>query len=129
MARALGWVFLCAPSLALVWLVLPRGRDATDAGMLAVVFAGWALGALLLSGRVDDRPPWFFQGMLALATLLISLAVHFSRSPASALCFLYVWVAPLAYAFFPLRWAVLHTLGMAASLGVVMLAQQVHDPE
>src|SRR5215203_3613990 len=92
MARALGWIFLGAPSLALVWLVLPPGRDAAVAGMLAIVFAGWGLGAMLLSGRADDRPPWFFGAMLAVATLLISLAVFFSRSPASALCFLYVWV-------------------------------------
>src|SRR3954447_9535917 len=88
MARALGWILLCGPSLALVWLLLPPGRDAADTGMLAIVFVGWALGALLLSGRADDRSPRFFEGMLSVATLQISLAVFFSRSPASALCFL-----------------------------------------
>jgi diguanylate cyclase (GGDEF)-like protein/PAS domain S-box-containing protein len=129
MARALGWILLCGPSLALVWLVLPAGRDAAEAGMLAVVLAGWALGALLLSGRVDDRSPRFFEGVLSVTTLLISLAVFFSHSPASGLCFLYVWFVPLAYAFFPLRRAVLQTLVMAASLAIALLAQQGHDPE
>src|SRR5215216_4043875 len=129
MARALGWILLCGPSLALVWLVLPPGRDASEAGMLAIVFAGWALGALLVSGRADDRSPRFFEAVLSATTLLISLAVFFSRSPASGLCFLYVWVVPLAYACFPLRRAVLQSLVMAASLGIALLAQQVHDPE
>src|SRR4051794_446561 len=85
MARALGWILLCGPSLALVWLVLPPGEDAADAGMLAIVFAGWTLSALLLSGRADDRSPRFFEAVLAVTTLLISLEVFFSGSPASGL--------------------------------------------
>jgi diguanylate cyclase (GGDEF)-like protein/PAS domain S-box-containing protein len=129
MARALGWILLCWPSLTLVWLVLPAGRDAAEAGMLGSVFAGWALGALLVSGRVDDRSPRFFEGVLSVTTLLISLAVFFSRSPASGLCFLYVWVVPLAFAFFPLRRAVLQILVMMASLAIALIAQQVQDPE
>src|SRR5215212_5569061 len=129
MARALGWILLCGMSLALVWVVLPPGRDAAEAGMLAVVFAGWSLGALLLSGRADDRSPRFFEGVLSVTTLLISLAVFFSGSPANGLCFLYVWVVPLAFAFFPLRRALLQTLVMAASLAIALLAQQLHDPE
>ena len=40
MARALGWILLCGMSLALVWVVLPPGGDAAEAGMLAVVLAG-----------------------------------------------------------------------------------------
>ena len=129
MARALGWILLSGPSLALVWLVLPPARDAAEAAMLAIVFAAWALGALLLSGWADERSPRFFEAVLAAITVMISLAVVFSRSPASGLCFLYVWAVPLAYAFFPLRQAVLQTAVMAASLGIALLVQQVHDPE
>ena len=97
--------------------------------MLAIVFAAWALGALLLSGWADERSPRFFEAVLAAITVMISLAVFFTRSPASGLCFLYVWAVPLAYAFFPLRQAVLQTVVMAASLGIALLVQQVHDPE
>ena len=96
MARALGWILLSGPSLALVWLVLPPARDAAEAAMLAIVFAAWALGALLLSGWADERSPRFFEAVLAAIAVMISLAVLFSRSPASGLCFLYVWAVPLA---------------------------------
>ena len=129
MARALGWLLLSGPSLVLVWLVLPDAADATEAAMLAIVFAAWALGALLLSGWVDDRPPRFFAVVIAGATLMISGLVFFSDSPTTELGFLYLWVVPVAYAFFPPRQAVLLTALMAASLGVALLLQIAHDAD
>ena len=128
-ARALGWALLSGWSLALVWLVLPHSRDATEGAVLAIVFAAWALGALLLSGWVDDRSPRFFEAVLGAATLMISLGVFFTHSPASAFGFLYLWLVPLAYALFPLRHAVLHTAVMAVSLGTALVLQTVDDPE
>jgi diguanylate cyclase (GGDEF)-like protein/PAS domain S-box-containing protein len=123
MARALGWLLLSGPSLALVWLVLPHTRDADEGAILAIVLAAWALGALLLSGWVYDRSPRFFAAVVGVATLMISVAVFFSHSPASELAFLYLWIVPAAYAFFPLRAAVLQTVLMAASLGAALLLQ------
>ena len=109
MARALGWLLLSGPSLVLVWLVLPHAAGATEAAMLAIIFAAWALGALLLSGWVDDRSPRFFAAVVGVSTLMISGLVFFSDSPTTELGFLYLWVVPVAYAFFPLRQAVLVT--------------------
>jgi diguanylate cyclase (GGDEF)-like protein/PAS domain S-box-containing protein len=128
MARALGWLLLSGPSLALVWLVLPHTRDANEGAILATVLAAWALGALLLSGRVYDRSPRFFTVVVGVATLMISVTVFFSDSPASELAFLYVWIVPAAYAFFPLRTAVLQTVLMAASLGAALLLQSGGGP-
>ena len=128
MARALGWLLLAGPSLALVWLVLPHTRDANEGAILAIVLAAWALGALLLSGWVNDRSPRFFEAVVGVATLMISVAVFFSHSPASELAFLYLWIVPAAYAFFPLRVAVLQTVLMAASLGAALLLQTGGGP-
>jgi diguanylate cyclase (GGDEF)-like protein/PAS domain S-box-containing protein len=129
MARALGWLLLSGPSLVLVWLVMPHARDASEGAILAIVFAAWALGALLLSGWVSDRSPRFFVAVVGVATLMISFAVFFSHSPASELAFLYLWVVPVAYAFFPLRQAVLQTALMAATLGAALLLQTVRNPD
>jgi diguanylate cyclase (GGDEF)-like protein/PAS domain S-box-containing protein len=128
MARALGWLLLTGPSLALVWLVLPHTMDAHEGAILAIVLAAWALGALLLSGWAYDRSPRFFAAVVGVATLMISLAIFFSRSPASELAFLYLWIVPAAYAFFPLRVAVLETVLMAASLGAALLLQPDGGP-
>ena len=128
MARALGWLLLAGPSLALVWLVLPHTSDANEGAILTIVLAAWALGALLLSGWVNDRSPRFFSAVVGVATLMISAAVLFSDSPASELAFLYVWIVPAAYAFFPVRVAVLETVLMAASLGAALLLQTSGGP-
>jgi diguanylate cyclase (GGDEF)-like protein/PAS domain S-box-containing protein len=128
MARALGGLLLAGPSLALVWLVLPHTRDANEGAILAIVLAAWALGALLLSGWVNDRSPRFFAAVVGVATLMISVAVFFSDSPASELAFLYVWIVPAAYAFFAVRVAVFETGLMAASLGAALLLQTGSGP-
>jgi diguanylate cyclase (GGDEF)-like protein/PAS domain S-box-containing protein len=129
MARVTGWIVLSAFSAALVWLVLPHAQGADEGAVLAIVCAAWALGVLLVSGAADDRSPRFFEAVLAAATSMVSLAVFFSRSPAGGLEFLYLWLVPLSYAFFPLRRAVTQTAVMAASLGAALALQTADDPQ
>ena len=129
MARTLGWLLLSGSSLVLVWLVLPHTGRATEGAIVAIVLVAWALGALLLGGSVYDRSPSFFAGVIGVAVLLVSAAVFFTRSPTSQLSFLYLWFVPVAYAFFPLRRAVLLTAAMAVSLAVALLLQIADDPD
>jgi PAS domain S-box-containing protein len=107
MSRALGLAFILGPSLALLWLLLPHTSDGVNReGVLAAILGAYAVSGVLLS-RIGRRlPPWSFQVVVAMATLLITLAVRMAGPAGLELTFFYLWTMPSAFVFFPLRKAI-----------------------
>jgi PAS domain S-box-containing protein len=127
MARPLGMLFLGAGLLALLWIALPHTSDATPGAVGAVAGIGIAGGALLLSGKLDDRPASSFELALAFGNVLISVAVFFSGRAGSGFGFFYLWATPYAYWFFSYRRALYQmALAVAGYAGAAALVRAAH---
>lgn len=122
LTRAVAMVFLTGLPLAMVWLALPHAQ-AVDAPALLVVFLAAELVGLLLLGRRLRVPAGLFAAAVALANALIGVAIYLTGVPDSGLELFYVWLTPFAFAFSPLRVALLQSGlaggGYAAALGTM----------
>jgi PAS domain S-box-containing protein len=128
MARPLGMLFLGAGVLGLLWIVLPRPSGSTPAAVGAVAAVALIGGALLVSGKADDRPPRTFEIALALSTILISVALFFSGRAGSGFGYFYVWTTPYAYWFFSYRRALFQTALAAAGYTAASILVRVAHP-
>jgi diguanylate cyclase (GGDEF)-like protein/PAS domain S-box-containing protein len=120
MARAMGALVALAAISLLLWLALPHPPAAHDWPIVGLALAGLAVAGVLLGGAGDRLAPWAFAALSGLTTVAISIGVYAAGSPGGGLPFLYLWVAPYAFAFFSLRWAAgvagLIAVGYAAAL-------------
>jgi PAS domain S-box-containing protein len=128
MARALGGVFVAAAALALVWLVLPNHPVTNHLAIAIVAASAAAIGALLLSGRLDRQPLWVFEAAVAAATVLASFANYYAGVPGSGFGYLYLWATPYAYWFFPRPRALLQTMLVVVCFAIASVAQSAAHP-
>jgi hypothetical protein len=84
-----------------------------DTSLLLVAGAAYAFVPLLM--RFPRVAPAAVGLMIVLANVLVTLAVWFSGESSSIYAYFYVWATPLAFAFFPLRYAAAH-LALAGML-------------
>jgi PAS domain S-box-containing protein len=127
MARPLGMLFAGAGLLALVWTVLPQPPEADRFAVALVAAFAIVAGLVLLSGRLDEKPPRTFDLALALSTVLISAAVFFSGRTSSGFGFFYLWAIPYAYWFFSYRRALLHmALAVVGYTAATILVRVAH---
>jgi diguanylate cyclase (GGDEF)-like protein len=102
MARTLAYFYLAGASLGLASLAVPHGPDTNGAALLVLISLGYAGGFLLLIG--GRRLPDFANPLLlALGTVVISVAVYADGNADSAYALLYVWVG-LEAGYFLERW-------------------------
>jgi hypothetical protein len=126
MARSLALLGVSAPPVALAWLALPTHHHVPVAGAIACIGITLALSAVAFSGLLDDAPPWVFQALLALITLIIAPAIYWTADEASVFALLYVWATPYAYCWFSLRHAALQTsFACVCYLGALSLSQDL----
>jgi diguanylate cyclase (GGDEF)-like protein/putative nucleotidyltransferase with HDIG domain len=117
MARILACLFAAGAALALLTVLLPHPRRASDAGLLAVIGVALAMAAALhaRSTRITPRalPP-----ALVIGSTLITCVAFFSGESPSPLVFFYLWVSLYSAYFFDLR----QTIGQVLYVGVAYLA-------
>jgi diguanylate cyclase (GGDEF)-like protein/PAS domain S-box-containing protein len=119
-ARSLAYLYAAGAGLAALSLALPHTPMQDDLGV-TVVIAAACVGALVLLLGAARIPTWAVQCFLAVGTLLISLAIHFSGSGNSAFAFYYVWVGIYAFYFLPFAWAIAQSALVAVAYGGLLL--------
>jgi diguanylate cyclase (GGDEF)-like protein/PAS domain S-box-containing protein len=121
MARVLATLHVIGATLALVWLLLPHSRHASELGVLACIASAYLVGALLFA-RAARTPPAVLRIVTAFAiTFVISGAIYFSHASGSAFGLFYLWATLYIFFFFTLTEAALGTLLVAVAYGVVLL--------
>jgi len=113
MARALGLMYLTAPTVGVAVLLLPHAPDMNEAAVLAVIAVAYAFVPLLM--RFPRVPAPAFGVMIAFSNVLVTLVVIFGGESSGPYAFFYVWATPLAFAFFSLG----HALAQAAVAGAL----------
>jgi diguanylate cyclase (GGDEF)-like protein/PAS domain S-box-containing protein len=122
-ARAMGALLALGGVSVLLWLALPHPEDAREWPILAITLGAFLLAGVLLSGVADRVAPHWFVGIAALAVVAISAGVYFGAG--GGFGFLYLWVAPFAFAVFTLRQAFGIVVLVAIGYGTAMAANGV----
>jgi hypothetical protein len=115
--------YLCAAGvvLTLAWLALPYSpAAANEAGLIRVSLLAAVLGALAVV-FFDRLPPWAFQALVALGTVLVTLMIDYSGARTSPYAFFYIWLALYALFFFGRGQAVLQVLFIAVAYAAVVV--------
>jgi diguanylate cyclase (GGDEF)-like protein len=117
-ARSLGAFYVAAPAVAELWLALQAAPAAGARPLVVICALAQLLGLLLLRGALDGASQWVLQGLLTLATVLVSALCILSGATDNGFAYLFLWATPYAF-FFGLRHAVVQgTLAALALIGV-----------
>ena len=99
--RALGVLFVAGATLGTVSMAFPQPPGTSVVGLFALFAVAYLVGAILLLGR-GRLPPWSSHVGLGIASVLITLGIHFTTDRASVYSMFYLWVSITAFYFF--RW-------------------------
>jgi diguanylate cyclase (GGDEF)-like protein/PAS domain S-box-containing protein len=125
MARAMGALLALGGVSLLLWLALPHPPQAHEWPILGLALGDFVLAGALLAGAGDRLAPWAFVGLAGLTTVAISVGVYYGGIPGGGLPFFYLWVAPYAFAFFPLRRAAAIAFLIAVGYGIALAARTI----
>jgi diguanylate cyclase (GGDEF)-like protein/putative nucleotidyltransferase with HDIG domain len=124
MAKVLAYLYAVGASLALLSVLLPHPEKMDELGILLLVLLAYVVAATLaLFGRTLS--PVAFQLGLALGTVMITLAIHFTGASSSPYGFFYIWVSLYAFYFLAWRAALLHLAAVSLAYALVPLAEHV----
>jgi PAS domain S-box-containing protein len=121
MTQALALMLIAGPVPALVWLALPHRASADELAMVSLCVLAWAAGAALLAWPAKLAGDRALGLLLAGATVLISLGIHFTGDSESAFVLLFLWATPYSWFFFTARHAALQTVWFALCYGAVLM--------
>ncbi|MEO6496249.1 MAG: GGDEF domain-containing protein, partial [Solirubrobacteraceae bacterium] len=119
--RSLGALFVAGGVLTLVSLLLPVDAGSRTLGVFLVGVSAVVSGiaTILLAARLPSGDRWL-SIYLAFGTLLITFAIAFNNSPASAYALIYLWVGFDAFFFLARRTAFAHLAFVGLSYGVTL---------
>jgi len=119
--------YLCAAGilLTMAWLALPYSPAGTnEAGLLRASVLAGVMGAVAVA-FFDRLPPWAFQALVALGTVLVTVMIGYSDAPTSPYAFFYIWLALYALFFFSRAQAVVQVLFIAIAYAAVVVGDVV----
>lgn len=123
MARILAVLFASGATLALLTVLLPHSREASDVGLLATIGV-----AYLVAGVLHWRAATLGRGALVLAlawgSVLITSVAYFSGQTPSPLAFFYLWVFLYSAYFFTARQMAGQIVFAAVLYLLLLLARQ-----
>ena len=115
--------YLCAAGilLTLAWLALPYSpAAANEAGLMRVSVLSAVLGGVAVA-FFDRIPPWAFQALVALGTVLVTVMIGYSGARTSPYAFFYIWLALYALFFFGRGQAVVQVLFIAIAYAAIVV--------
>lgn len=119
-AKALGLVYLAAPTVASVALLLPHTTRTSETALWILVGIAYAVVPILF-GLYRRLPSWTLEVLVAFAAALVTMAVWFDGELRSEFVFFYFWPTPFAFVYFTLPRALIQ-LGFSAAAFAVALA-------
>src|SRR4051812_14605038 len=90
MARIGAYLYAAGATLALVWLALPHPMGSNDLMLVATLAVSYT-GAGVLWYRGERLKRWGFEVVVAIGTVLITVAVHFSGRSGTPFLLFYLW--------------------------------------
>lgn len=125
MGRALGALYLCGASLALLWTWLPHEAQHGDVVVRTMAVLAALLGASLLAGAADRTPRWSFHLVIGVIQVVIAVAYAAASLPDNDIRLFFLWATPFAAYFFTPRAALLHGLWTASCLTTALASTDV----
>jgi diguanylate cyclase (GGDEF)-like protein len=125
MSRAFMWAYLVGGVIGLLGSLAFPTSDEVVAGTLAIAIVDLTVAFVLF--RVPHRIPlWGYHVLLAMGTLIVTLAIYFSGDKQGDDEMFYLWVSLTAFYFFPRRQAFAH-MGLVALGYAAVVAVQADD--
>ncbi len=122
MARAFGLLFLAGPALGAAWLVLPGDTGSPPSPAFPFALLLTAAFGLALLGAGRRLPASWCSGVMAVATVAVTVAFYLTGNPAADTELLYLWATPYAFWFLPRHHAWAHTTLAAAGCAAALVA-------
>jgi PAS domain S-box-containing protein len=121
-ARSLAYLYTAGAAVGLLTVLLPHSARVDEGPLLALVGAAAAsgVGLYLAADRVRE---WHLHGMVAAATVMVSLA-NLAVGMSLLYPLLYSWAALFAFYFFPVRQALEHLAFIGVNYAVVLGIQE-----
>lgn len=118
MARALGLLYLCGGSLALVWTALPLHQERRTTLLVAMAVLAVCLGAGLTLPPAARLPRWAFHVVIAVIQVVISFGFVAAGPAHNDIRLFFAWATPYAAFFFGRRAAFAQGVWTGLCLGV-----------
>src|SRR5436309_8213944 len=99
--RLLAILYLAGASIGVASMAFRQPPGTSVVGLFALYATAYLVGVLLLLG-LGRTSAWIADLALALGTVLVTLAIHFTEGRTGVYSMFYVWVSILAFYF--LRW-------------------------
>jgi serine phosphatase RsbU (regulator of sigma subunit) len=96
--RLLAMLYLAGATIGVVSMAFPQPPGTSVAGLFAVYAVAYVVGALLFR-TLGRAPAWVPEVGLALGTLLVTFAIHFTEARTGVFSMFYVWVSISAFYF------------------------------
>ena len=116
-ATAFFYLFFVGPTVALVSLLAPGGAGRNELGVLLAIVGAYGV-ALVVIVAYTRLPDSFFHGVLASASVLLSVAFYYAGESRPAFAIFYAWIALWAGLFFRPPAAAVQIAIAAGALGV-----------
>jgi PAS domain S-box-containing protein len=120
-ARSFAFLYTAGATVGLLTVLLPHSADVDEGPLLALAAAAYVAGAGLYFGA-DRVREWQLHGMVAVATVLVSLA-NLAVGGTLLYPLLYTWAALFAFYFFRTRQALAHLAFIGVNYAVVLAIQ------
>jgi PAS domain S-box-containing protein len=126
LARSVGLLFLLAPVVAVGAILAQRATGENWQILIPLIGAAWAIGLLMISGRLDSLSPNFFLATTLVGNVLLTLGIYFVGASDFGIVFLYLWEIPFAFHFFRFRTGLLLVIFTALCYGALTITQHLY---
>lgn len=125
--RLLGILFASGATIGVVSMAFPQPPGTNVAGLFALFGIAYAIGAVLLLGR-GRLPLWAADLGLALGTLIVTLAIHYTHARTGVYSMFYVWVAIVSGYFLGWSQTALQIAWISVAFAVVLSDEMPPSP-
>jgi PAS domain S-box-containing protein len=94
--------------------------------VIPLIGAAWAIGLLMISGRLDSLSPNFFLAFTLVGNVLLTLGIYFVGASDFGIVFLYLWEIPFAFHFFRFRTGLLLVIFTGLCYGALTITQHLY---
>jgi PAS domain S-box-containing protein len=126
LARSIGLLFLLGPVVAVGAIFVQRAHGENWHIIIPLIGAAWAIGLLMVSGRLDSLSPNFFLATILIGNVLLTLGIYFVGTSDFGIVFLYLWEIPFAFHFFRFRTGLLLVIFTALCYGALTMTQHLY---